>query len=795
METTAGASGTNRRRAGGGGIASLDPRAERLCVAGLVVLAAAGAAVTKGSPSGVAAADLFMRAAFAAGIVWFCSVSRRWTWFVLAGGAGALGHGFASIAATVVALLLAFGAVFAPRRSRLIGGLVGLLSVQVLLRLPDRLPALATAALVAVVCAPFLCSGYRLHRRATRRRIRIAVELLVAAVLVFGTAFALSVVQARTSLDQGLTEARSGLKAARAGNQSESLRHFALASDAFNRSRQSVDAWWARPARLLPGIGIQANSVADVVRTGSDLAERARRTASVADYRRLRSSKGQIDLALLSSYQQPVDALANELDHGRSVLARTQSSWLLPPLADRIGGFRAEVARYGREARQASDTLNAAPDLLGAHGPRRYGLVFATPAEARELGGFAGNFGELSAVNGKLTLERTVRSTMLVPTSASGDPEPAPAPADDRLPTRYRYYEPFRYPGNVTGTQDFPTVARQFASVYQAYGGAPLDGVIYVDPYGLAGLLRLTGPVPVVGLDKPLTADNAADFLLREQYTIFSGQAERVDFLDNASRATFEQLTSRELPGPKTVADTLSPLVHQHRLLAYSFHTEDDKLLDRVGLTGGVPPLGADDYLSVTTANANPNKIDAYLQRSVAYDARYNPSTGGVDATATVTLHNTSPAGGLPDYTISNAAGLPFGTNHTFLSVYTGLSLNEARLDGQPTPAEPQVEEGRNRYGLFLSVPPGGTTVVQFELHGSIGPDHSAYRLTFLDQPGVNPDHLTVTASATGEKARTPRSSGPIGAPRASTADSSARVDGTVAGGVVHLEIPLVSKG
>ena len=759
-------------------------------MAGLAVLAAGLAVPTRAHPSGVPVADALLRAAFAAGIVWFAAAARRWTWFVLAGGAGVLGGGVALTALTVVALGLAYVAALAPRRVRVVGGVVALISVQILLRLPDRLPMVLTAMVVAGCCIPCLRSGYKLHSRRARKRILLVSEVLLAVAGVFVLVFGLTLVQARTAANQGVAEARRALAQARLGNQGEAARRFDAASALLGKAEGNVDAWWARPARVLPFVGLQANAVADALHGAAVLVRQSTTTARVADYRRLRSAKGEIDLPLLESYREPVAGLARRLELTHQGLLHSLSDWLLPPLRNQIESFDLEVTRSTREARSATEVLDVAPQLLGASGPRRYALLFSTPSETRELGGFAGNFGELTAVNGKLTLERTVRSSDLQPATPA-ELERRTLPGDDALPTRYRYYQPARYPGNVTGTQDFPTVARTFDTTYRETGGPPVDGVIYVDPYGLAGLLKLTGPVAVEGLDRPLTSDNAADFLLKQQYTVFSNISNRVDYLEAASRNTFEQLTSRDLPGPRTVADALSPLVRRHRLLAYSFHPEDRALLDRVGLSGAVPPAAGADYLSVTNANANPNKIDAYLERSISYDSRYDPKTGSVSSTATVTLRNTSPASGLPDYTISNQAGLPYGTNHTFLSVYTPLQLKSAAQDGRAVDTEPQIEYGRNRYGLFVDVPPGGTSTLVFRLGGQLEAA-STYRLRFLAQPGVNPDRLAVSVEpGGGGRPGRPLLSGPASGAQPTSTGRSAKVEAAVSGGTIDVQVPI----
>lgn len=97
---------------------------------------------------------------------------------------------------------------------------------------------------------------------------------------------------------------------------------------------------------------------------------------------------------------------------------------------------------------------------------------------------------------------------------------------------------------------DLRSVGQVIAELYPRAGGRPVDGVIAVDPDGMAALLTFTGPVAVPGIDQTLTPDNASDFLLRQQYTALPENAERVDALDEVARTTFDRLATGDLPGP-----------------------------------------------------------------------------------------------------------------------------------------------------------------------------------------------------------------------------------------------------
>ena len=53
------------------------------------------------------------------------------------------------------------------------------------------------------------------------------------------------------------------------------------------------------------------------------------------------------------------------------------------------------------------------------------------------------------------------------------------------------------------------------ASLYPDSGGRVIDGVIAMDPYVVAELMRFTGPIEVPELDVTVAAEDAAEFILR----------------------------------------------------------------------------------------------------------------------------------------------------------------------------------------------------------------------------------------------------------------------------------------
>jgi hypothetical protein len=367
--------------------------------------------------------------------------------------------------------------------------------------------------------------------------------------------------------------------------------------------------------------------------------------------------------------------------------------------------------------------VRLAPQMLGQGGVRRYFVMFTTPAEARGLGGFMGNWAELTITDGKIEMTQFGRTLDL--DTALAEREVRLTGLDEFL----GHWGQFGF-GNLQGSPvgkriwsiatmapDFPTVAQVVSQLYAESGGQALDGVFMLDSDAIATLLRFTGPIEVEGVGKPLTFKNAAQFINKDQY-LLADYDKRVDLLEQIARQAVDKLLTSSLPPPAELAREFAPLVAQGRLMVWSSHPDEQELLGRVKMSGAFPELDGGDGIAVTVDNANGNKIDAYLEVTVDY-ARLEPDVQGrLRSTATVTLTNNAPSVGLPDYVIGNALELPAGTNMTWLSVYTALPAVSSQLDGRPTSMETAKVFGWNVATKFVEIPPGATVVVTVSLEG-----------------------------------------------------------------------------
>ncbi len=711
----------------------------------VAALAAVAGATVGAHPAGWRPADVLLTGAFAGAVTLAGAKSQRWAWLVVAGVAVVVPSTPLPTACAVVAVALALVWTVRRRPSALVGAIVAGLAVQSLLRMRGFSHFGVPSAVALLAVTPLFFSAYRSSSRRGRRVVRRIGYALTAVVLLSLTAAGLAGVKARHDIQAAVSEAQAGLDAAQNGDRDTAVAQLSAAQASFGRVSNLADAWWAEPVRSVPIAGQQMAAVQVMADEGHALTTTASEGVARIDYDALRVRDGTLDLDVLRSAQAPIADAVVALDAASRRLGSVSRDWLAPPLRDRYDQLEHEVDKTLPPARNASAVVALGPDLLGATTPKHYLVLLGTPSESRELGGLAGNYAEITADKGKLVMTRSGRSPELTP--ANGQPAFTLQPGPYLEP--FGSYQVTRFFQNVTASPDFPEVANVTEQIYPEATGVQLDGVFYMDPYALASLLQLTGPIDLPDAGVTLNSGNAAQQLLVDQYNRSGQTQQRFDFLDEATRLTFNKLTGSDLPKPAQIASVMSPSVTDGRLLAFSQDPKVEAMFHDLDMDGAVPARQDGDFLEVTQSNQGANKIDAYLQRSITDQVSYRPDTGAVASTVTISLTNTAPASGLDDVVLDNIHGLPPGTNQSILTVYSPLSLTSATAGGATAPTTTVDRFGVHAYFVEVEIPPGATQDVQLDLQGTIKPSND-YEMTVVRQPAVNPTTIEVRVAGTG---------------------------------------------
>ncbi len=710
-------------------------RRSRTILLAVAAVAAVAATQAPATLTGNARIDMVERAGLAFLTTYVGAHGHRQTWLLASAIAAVAARGL-SLGLVLVALAITLLDSRDGHRSRRLGaGVAGALSLAVLWFPADGSPVLVHAVGV-VVLAMLWWSGAAELRSRSRQLIGTGFVVVVLIALGAMALAGYAALAARGEVEAGTGAARQALASIERGDAKAADQHLARAQRHLSRARRTLGAPIV-PGRLIPGVAQQIDAVDVAVDQGLAVAGAAREIVTI-DYDSLRYD-GRIDIERLRSLQPGSARVQQALAAADRTLDETATGPLLPQVRERLEDLQAEVERAHQSATVAAAVLDQLPTMLGGDGAKRYLVVFLTPAELRGAGGFIGNYAELMATDGDVDLVRSGRIDELIDAVPPGI-RTINGPED--YVRRYARFTPQDYLQDVPYSPDWALDADVLAQLYPQSGGAPVDGVIGVDPSGLAALLKLTGPVALEGIEEPLSAENAVEFLTRQQYLSYGDRAARAEILEEATKQTFTRLTESSLPAPRALADALGPTARGRHLQAWSPDRGAQDLFELLGADGGIEVPPGEDGLALAQINHGNNKIDAYLHRTVTYEPVLDAETGDMTATLTIALTNDLPAtpDALPDSVAANTRGAPRGTNMSIYTVLTPHEVTAATVDGQPIDIYPDREAGLRTWETpVVSIPPEGTTVIRLELRGRLNLG-LGYRFSYLRPPVAHPD-------------------------------------------------------
>jgi len=741
------------------------PQSAALLVFGVALASAIAGGLAHGSPTGISPFDVALKAAFGASLA-LAAVSAAWPWLLAASIVAVLGSlGQPTVIPAAAALVVSLGGSLsvltehepaAPGRSRPrtvpravtlpAKAAVGAVTAQVALRFgwPHGflVPSVLAAGAALLVFVPGVVGAPRQFRRWVIWACAAVLVLAVALTAIAGV----SALRARSPIETGLQATETGLHAAERGDQGAARSHFATASDEF--AAASHDLAWARGGELVPGIAQQVRAMRIAAAIGVDLARTAFVTAENGNVDALRVSDGIFPVKALENLEPVLAGDAASLQSSLRQTGPFHSPWLVSPLKAKLDSEVRKLVRAEHDATTALLATRAVPGMLGADGPRRYLVLFENPAESRASGGVPGDYAEITAVDGKLSLVKVGSAVAL---GSSGNPAGKHLVGPEDYLARYSQFEPEDYWANVPMSPDFPSVGEVAANLYPECGGAKVNGVISLDPVAMAGFLAAIGPITAPQWPVPVDAGNAVAILAHDEYVHFGTNGSlQVEFVQALIRSLWLGLVTRKLPSLPTLANDLLPALRGGHLFLYSGTPKAEHFFEAVHVAGSMPPVHG-DFLGVVTQNAEGNKIDWYLRRSIDYQAVLNRTSDQIMAVLTLRLHNLSPDSGLPPIIIDSAPGgtTTPGESELYVSVYSPWEEDGSSLDGVPLVMTDQQELGRFVYSAFVTVPAGATATIVLHLVGGWNP-REPYHLGMYHQPLLFPDQVTTTVKSTG---------------------------------------------
>lgn len=291
--------------------------------------------------------------------------------------------------------------------------------------------------------------------------------------------------------------------------------------------------------------------------------------------------------------------------------------------------------------------------------------------------------------------------------------------------------EPATYLADVTMTPDWPLSAELARQMYRQRTGSDVDGVASVDPVALSYLLEATGPVELPD-GRDVAADQVVDYLLSDAYRLTDGVDDAAQ--DAVSAAVAAQAFSALASGAGNPRDTLRALtrgVEEARLMLWSGHEAEQRVLDGTALAGLLRPAGtggdparANQDSPVTGVFLNAamaGKMDFYLRQDVELSAPRCSLGSSVRRDLDVTLTSTAPpdaATALPEYVTGTTRVVPRGSNRTQVVLYgpPGGSFGQLSRDGEQVPFGSSEDAGHPTAMTTVVLTPGQSVTVSAQV-------------------------------------------------------------------------------
>jgi len=405
-----------------------------------------------------------------------------------------------------------------------------------------------------------------------------------------------------------------------------------VAAHAGNAAGLTSDPLW-RATEAVPGVGANTAAVRVLSESVRDIA--------VAAHPVLDAVVGSgdaahgLDLSALAKLSAPLSSLAEAVVHADGSLSTIPADQLVGPVRDATVRVRDAVGSAAPHASDAVAAARALPGMLGLAGPRTLLVMVQNPAELRTGGGITGSFIAVRADGGRLQVQDRVDSGAFPKRSESITSLPADLVA--------LYGDaPGRFVMNATMTPDFAVSAQLATAWWTSLGHDAPDAVIAVDPYVLAALLTITGPLTLSDGTVVNSADMVDDILVRPYLDLTAEQqtALQRDLTDRL----FARLTEQDVDPIQWLRALATPAA-QGRISVWSSHPDEERML--AGPLGGAMArfrAAGPDAVGVYFNDATTGKMDTYLHTTIAPAVRSCRADGATDVEVSITLRSSAPA-------------------------------------------------------------------------------------------------------------------------------------------------------
>jgi len=470
-----------------------------------------------------------------------------------------------------------------------------------------------------------------------------------------------------------------------------------------------------------------ADGAAPVLATAGELAQTVQEVQDGGVF-----EDGAVDLEMVSGLEEPLRAEAGALTNLIDDLEPRRNGWLVPPLWSELDDLLSRLRSLETSTRTGAELAALAPQMLGRHEERTYVVALMNNTELRGAGGILSGVGSVTVKDGRMSLGDFSHYKEL-----AEDPpyRRVPAPRDFKAHFSNYKADTTRWV-TATSSPDLPDVAEVVGRLF-ALSGTKTDGVIFVDPRGLAAMMPPAANIDVPTTDTSLTAADLPTYVYQKAYSELGGAvSRRRDSLIALGQTAFDVILDRGFTRPSVIRSTAESFAGGH-ISIVAFDPDESKVLESAGLSRelGVPDH---DGLLATVQNIGGNKLDSYARRGIHHRCQIDVDSA-VGCVTELSIENLTP----PGLTRFEYQYLPYGLFKNVLEVYIPgpADLKSVEVDAEPADFFDQQEDGFRAIGVNVKLPRGQATEVRvvYEL-----PPKGSYQLEVIPQPLVEDARLTV---------------------------------------------------
>lgn len=464
--------------------------------------------------------------------------------------------------------------------------------------------------------------------------------------------------------------------------------------------------------------------------------------------------------ALAQVQPETVETLVGHAEQAHRALAAVPVTELHPALASRLGPLLPliESAPGGLRA------LPSLPVLLGMEQPRTYLVLVQNNQELRPTGGFISAVGRVVMDKGKIASLDFADSYDVFRYGAEYPPAPPPVQLHMAIP-----YLSFR---DSNWSPDLGTTARLARTLYTQDTGQTFDDLFTIDLNAVEAIVAALEPLTIPGVEEPLTGENVYT-IIQELYARPPGEdaaeltgdnlgawwEQRKDFIPLVAQTAVNRIQTGDVDLLRMVG-ALTTALNQRDIQVLVSEPEAAAAFAAAGWDGSLQPEEGADFLAPVDMNMGYNKVDAVIQRSLAYTVTW-PEGSGAPAQAELSLTYTHPL------TASDPGCNPaprYGDSYQdmiercyfdYVRLFVPAESELETIGGvlEETIVNQRGEKGTQVFAGYTYQPPNSTNTVTFRyrLPPAITPEN--YRLVLQRQSGTKA--LPVRLSVNGQNYET----------------------------------------